>query len=86
MINAIVLLISKLIAKLAWALVATICALGAIFLPLSETLQFILISGNTILESSCDLGGAVFLPKPLDLEKLLRTVRGSPAGPSSQRE
>jgi two-component system cell cycle sensor histidine kinase/response regulator CckA len=47
----------------------------------------ILISGNTVLESSCDLVGAAFLPKPVDLEKLLRTVRGSfGRDPSSQRE
>jgi len=45
----------------------------------------ILISGNTVLQSSCDLDGAVFLPKPLDLEELLRTVRAFPPTPPSVR-
>jgi DNA-binding NtrC family response regulator len=35
----------------------------------------ILISGSSVLQSACDSVGAIFLPKPIDLERLAQTLR-----------
>jgi DNA-binding NtrC family response regulator len=35
----------------------------------------VLISGRDVLQSSCDSVGAVFLPKPIDLQRLIQVLR-----------